>query len=182
MAIDADVMNIWNDVRGKGEKEIKSAAKDLLKIGRDAFNDFVKDVGSTLTSEQTKLLGELYVRAEARALTGNSASASRVIARLNLTARASANVKRSQTTKKAIAVWNSALKVLTSLASSLASLGGAGLADLAKAGLDSAKGAVDGLIDSTTSKSKPKKKKTAKKSTKKKVEETSDDDIVVEDE
>lgn len=181
MAVEIDVLHIWNDVRGKGEKEIKAAAKDLLKIGRDAFGDFVKDIGGALTSEQTKQIADLYARAEIRALSGNSASANRVIARLNLTARAAANVKRSQTTKKAIAVWNSALKVLSSLASSLASVGSAGLSDLAKAGLDMATEAADDLVSSVSKSDKKEAKKAKKAKKSKKKDEPKDDDVIVED-
>jgi len=187
MPLDTDVLTIWNNVKGKGEKELKSAAKDLLKIGQDAFKSFLSDVGGALTSEQTKQLADLYARAEARALTGNSASAARVLGRLNLTARAAANVQRSQSIKKAIAVWDSVLKVVSSLATTLASIGSAGLSDLAKVGMDAVSGAVDSVaskaekaVSSKPKKSTTKKKPAAKK--KKKKVEVADDDVVIEDE
>ena len=185
MALDENVLKIWNDARGKGEKELKAAAKELIKLGQDSFKTFISDVGKTLTSEQAKQLADLYARAEARALVGDSSSATRVLGRLNLTARAAANVQRSQSTKKAIAVWDSALKIVSSLATTLASIGSAGLSSLAKVGMEAATGLVDDLAGKAekAATSKPKKKSTKKKSTKKKKDDSvEDDDVVVEDE
>jgi len=193
MADESDVLKIWDKVKDKGEKEVKSAAKDLLKIGRDAFNDFMKDVRDTVTDEDALKIAELYARAETNALQGAASSASRVIARLNLTARAAANVKRSQSIKKSIAIWDSVLKVITSLAGSLASIGSAGLSDLAAAGLDAAKSFAESTVKSATGNKEAKKKSSTKKtSTKKKKndgdtppKETSpsdgDEDIVIDD-
>lgn len=178
MPIADESLDIWNKVKDKGEKELKGAAKDLVKIGRDALNDFLKDIKDTATSDTAKQIAELYARAEANALSGKSVSAMRIIQRLNLTSRAAANVKRSQTIKKAIAVWDSALKVLTTVATRLAGIGSAGLSDLVSAGADAA---VD-LVDSAT---KPKKSSGKKTSSKKKKTESAskeeDEDIVIDD-
>jgi hypothetical protein len=163
MATTPEAMKILNDLKDKGEKEIRASAKDLLKLGQNAFKGFMSDVKDAVSSEDAKALADLYVRAEARALTGDSLSAARVLGRLNLTARAMANVKRSQQIKSAIAVWDSALKIITSLASKVLSLGGAGLSDLLSVGVDMASKAVEGFVS-----------KAAKV--------IDDDDVVVEDE
>jgi len=192
MPISDESLDIWNKVKDKSEKEIRGAAKDLVKIGRDALNDFLRDIKDTVSSDTAKQIAELYARAEAKALSGQSVSAMRVIQRLNLTSRAAANVKRSQTIKKAIAVWDSALKVLITVATRLAGIGSAGLSDLVSAGVDAASDLVDSAMQpKKSSKKKSSSKKTSSK--KKKTEpdpkeaeaeaeaEAEDEDIVIDD-
>lgn len=178
MATTPEAMKILNDLKGKGEKEIRASAKDLLKLGQDAFKGFMSDVKDVVSSEDAKALADLYVRAEARALTGNSLSAARVLGRLNLTARAMANVKRSRQIKSAIEVWDSALKIITSLATKVLSLGGSSLSDLVSVGAGMASKAVEDLVskadkvlddddvvveDEEEESDQPKKKSSAKK-------------------
>jgi len=180
--------DILDKIISDGEDELKDAAKEVLKIGRGAFQDFLNDIKDDLTSEDAKRLAELYAEAEAKILAYNSTSARRVMKRLNLISRTFYNINRSQNAKRAIISWRQALRILTSLVSRLGSIGAEALSGLAgeavKAGsdlVDEVAGEAEKALSSKKTKKVKKKKSQKKKKKKKKTTSTTTKKIVEDD-
>lgn len=128
--------DILENTKDKSIEEVKKAGQDLIRMGRDAFVDWVSDTKDLIKSADAQAIADMYVQAEAAALNGQTALSERIITRLNLTVTSYGAIEASRLAYRAKSIWSNVLNTLVKLGSSVLKIFGGGVGAAIGAGAE----------------------------------------------
>lgn len=141
---DADkAKGIINIVVKETKEELQDALKETINLGRTSILEFIKIGGSVVSPANAKIIADLYLTAETAVLAGNTIYANSIIERLNIAVAAYGTIYKSKSAKRLMAMWQSALSILTKLIRSVGSIASGGLTGLVDVGINAVTDAVN---------------------------------------